>query len=769
MAGPPCLLCLSPRSSFSVMHRSRSTLRRTSTMISIAAIAVVVTVAGCAASQAPDISVRPGTTPDASGAAAATPGPTIATASPPPTVSILAAGDIGECGGKGDERTAALLVENEGTILPLGDLAYESGTSKEFANCFGSSWGTLRDRMRPVPGNHDYKTPGAAGYYAYFGAVAGDPTQGWYAYDLGGWRLYALNSNCEDVGGCEADSPQEQWLRADLAAHPADCILAYWHHARFSSGELHADDPRTDALWQALETAGADVVLTGHDHDYERFAPQDHRGRASPTGIREFVVGTGGSGLRAMGKIAPTSEAHIARVYGILSMQLRADGYDWTFLPVEGQTASDAGSGTCTPAPPPPAAAPGPVTLHVAAGGDDAADGSTGSPMATIQAAVDVAPPGSTIRVGAGDYGPFILDRPGLSIVAEPGERPRVQGPIRIRGTRDVRLQGLDVSGVTTRYEAGVGIDRSSGVSLVDLLVHGNSFGIEIVDSKAVTVTDSEIKDNASGIEVHGPSEGTRIERNRIVANQRDLDQSRGGTGINLYLTSGVTIAANEIADNHTADRGDGVGVEIYGASDVAILDNRFHGNLDILETGTDKDHACRGLTVVGNLAWADGPDEQHGMILRCAADSLVAYNTLVDLDLFAFDVSHRHGRYGASVGGLHIVDNIAVGGRAFSIDSRLPKSVVIDRNLTRRGRSAKYGDWLAFVDGHGNTRSLAEFRRWTGLQRHGIIADPGFSDPTTGDFTLRAGSPAIDKGRPIPDRPFLGRAPDLGFSEHTP
>jgi nitrous oxidase accessory protein NosD len=718
-----------------------------------------------------------GTTPEVSvprtsspAAEAPTAQPTSAPSSPPPTVAILAAGDIGECGGQGDERTAALLAANQGTILALGDLAYESGSAKEFADCFGSSWGAYRDRMRPVPGNHDYLTPGAAPYFAYFGPTVGDPREGWYAYDLGAWRIYALNSNCEDVGGCGIDSPQERWLKADLAAHPSTCILAYWHHARFSSGALHADDPRTDALWRALEAAGADIVLTGHDHDYERFAPQDHRGVASSTGIREFVVGTGGSGLRAMGKIASTSEAHIARVYGVLSMHLRAEGYDWSFLPVEGQTATDSGSGQCTPIPAPPSATiEGPRTIHVSSVGDDAADGSLGHPLASIQAAVDAATPGSTIRIGAGDYGSFFVDRSDLTIIAEPGERPRVTGPIQLRGVRDVRLQGIDVTGVTKQYEAGVDVRGSIGVALSDLLVHGNSFGIEIADSSAVTVTDSEITDNASGIEIHGPSKDTRIEGNRIHANQRDLDTSRGGTGINLYQTEGVTIVGNEIADNHTVGRGDGVGVEVYGSSGLSILDNRFHGNLDVLETGTDKGHACGDLRIVGNVAWAEGAGDQHGMILRCAAHSLVANNTLVDLDLFAFDVSHRHGRYGASVDGLRIINNIAAGGRAFSIDSKLPKSVVIDRNLVQRGRKATYGNWLAFVSGHGNTRSLPELRRWTGFQRHGISADPRFKDPAAHDFTLLAGSPAIDKGAQVADMEYTGSAPDIGAAEFAP
>ena len=212
------------------------------------------------------------------------------------------------------------------------------------------------------------------------------------------------------------------------------------------------------------------------------------------------------------------------------------------------------------------------------------------------------------------------------------------------------------------------------------------------------------------------------------------------------------------------------MGVEIYGSHHVEVIGNRFWGNLDVIETGTDARHACGDLTIVGNVAWAVGNATQHGIILRCAAASLVAHNTLVGLDLFAFDVSHQHGPYGASVAGLRIVNNVAVGGRAFSIDSSLPRSVEIDYNLVRTARSgAQQGGWLAYVAGHGSTRSLAEFRTWTGFERHGKFADPRFFDAAGHDFTLRPDSPAVDAGIVLPGRPFASSAPDLGFDELDP
>jgi hypothetical protein len=277
----------------------------------------------------------------------------------PDAAVLLAAGDVASCTSSGDEATAKLLDGLPGTVLALGDLAYENGTAAEFAACYDPTWGRQKARTRPVPGNHDYHTSGAAGYFAYFGAAAGAPGEGWYSFDVGSWHLIALNSNCAEVGGCGAGSAQERWLRADLAAHPSDCTLAYWHHARFSSGTEHGSDPRTQALWQALYDAGADVVLVGHDHDYERFAPMDAAGRADPrAGIREFVVGTGGNTLYAFGPPQPNSEVRDDSARGVLQLTLRPGGFEWIFVPEAGKTFADAGSGACHGAPPAATAAP---------------------------------------------------------------------------------------------------------------------------------------------------------------------------------------------------------------------------------------------------------------------------------------------------------------------------------------------------------------------------------------------------------------------------
>jgi 3',5'-cyclic AMP phosphodiesterase CpdA len=263
--------------------------------------------------------------------------------SEPSAAVVLAAGDIASCDSNGDEATAALLDERDGTILALGDLAYEDGSSREFGRCYGPSWGRHRDRTRPAVGNHDYQTAGAEDYFDYFGPTAGMPGEGWYAFDLGGWHLVALNSNC-DLVACGTDSPQLAWLEEDLAANPADCTLAYMHHPRWSSGDGHGPIDMTDALWRTLHAAGVDLLLGGHDHTYERFGPMDAEGVASSDGLVQFVVGTGGRSLYQFADILPTSAAHDASTFGLLQLTLREGAYDWAFIPVEGGTFTDTGT-----------------------------------------------------------------------------------------------------------------------------------------------------------------------------------------------------------------------------------------------------------------------------------------------------------------------------------------------------------------------------------------------------------------------------------------
>jgi Bacterial Ig domain/Calcineurin-like phosphoesterase len=267
------------------------------------------------------------------------------------TAVLLAAGDIASCTTEGDELTAQILDGQPGEIAVVGDASQTDGSAASFLDCYEPTWGRHKARSHPVPGNHEYRQPDAAPYFAYFGAAAGTPGEGWYSYEVGDWHVVALNSNCLFVG-CGKDSPQVEWLRADLAAHASSCVLAYWHHPRFSSGrELQLED--LQPFWDALYAGGAEIVLSGHDHIYERFAPQTAIGDPSPAfGIREFIVGTGGFSHSGLWPALPNSEVRDREAFGILKLTLTASGYGWEFLSAAGSTLADSGSGTCHGPPP---------------------------------------------------------------------------------------------------------------------------------------------------------------------------------------------------------------------------------------------------------------------------------------------------------------------------------------------------------------------------------------------------------------------------------
>lgn len=257
--------------------------------------------------------------------------------------SILLAGDVGQCDSPGATLTGALVRTLPYPVLALGDLAYPNGTADEYARCYAPHWGAFKDRTFPAPGNHDYRTPGAAGYFGYFGARAGDPSKGYYSFDVGAWHIVALNSNRE----LEPGSPQLQWLADDLQQHKQRCVLAVWHHPRYSSGP-HGSDPRTQALWAALFHHHVSVVVTGHDHDYERFAPLNAHGAPDPVrGIRSFVAGMGGAHLYDLRQREPASEAWHNASFGVLKLTLHPTGYDWEFLSATPTTFQDRGHADC--------------------------------------------------------------------------------------------------------------------------------------------------------------------------------------------------------------------------------------------------------------------------------------------------------------------------------------------------------------------------------------------------------------------------------------
>jgi Calcineurin-like phosphoesterase len=253
---------------------------------------------------------------------------------------IAAAGDL--CSTTTDCAATAALVDriDPDRILTLGDNAYEDGSASEFTRYYDPNWGRFKARTSPSPGNHDYHTSGAKGYFDYFGDRA--PGE-YYSFDLGAWHLISLNSEISASSG----SPQDTWLKADLAAHPSRCILAYWHRPRFSSGREHGSSSSMAILWRRLQAARADVILVSHEHNYERFANQNADGVADAQGVRQFVVGTGGASLYRFARPIANSEVRNSSTHGVLEMVLHPAGYDWRFVPAAGASFTDAGSGRC--------------------------------------------------------------------------------------------------------------------------------------------------------------------------------------------------------------------------------------------------------------------------------------------------------------------------------------------------------------------------------------------------------------------------------------
>ena len=240
--------------------------------------------------------------------------------------------------------TSNLLVRRSpDKVLTTGDNQYESGRLRAFRRSYDETWGRVKRITRPTPGNHDYGVPSGRGYFEYFGRRAGRIGRGYYSFDVGRWHLIALNSEIST----SRSSRQVEWLRKDLENNPARCTLAYWHSPLFSSG-THGNDGSVRPLWRALYTAGADIVVNGHDHDYERFAPLEPDGdRNRRRGIREFVVGTGGVGLRPFAGVKPYSRARNSHAFGVLRLALRATSYEWRFIPEQGASYSDGGTRSC--------------------------------------------------------------------------------------------------------------------------------------------------------------------------------------------------------------------------------------------------------------------------------------------------------------------------------------------------------------------------------------------------------------------------------------
>lgn len=256
------------------------------------------------------------------------------------TAIVLAVGDIGECNSAAVPLTARLVERNDGEVLLPGDLAYMHGSISDFQRCFEPWWGQFRHRWRPVPGNHEYETPGAAGYFQFFGPATGQGGRSYYSFRAGDWLVLMLNSNIPTARG----TPQYEFVRGELIANRNPCTVAVWHHPLFTSGP-NGPNPFMREMWALLYEHNADMIVAGHDHLYERFGKQDTEGRADPRGIRQFIAGTGGARLYDFQRTAANSEARV-KAHGVLRLTLNPTSYAWSFLDTNGAVA-DAGADGC--------------------------------------------------------------------------------------------------------------------------------------------------------------------------------------------------------------------------------------------------------------------------------------------------------------------------------------------------------------------------------------------------------------------------------------
>ncbi len=408
--------------------------------------------------------------------------------------------------------------------------------------------------------------------------------------------------------------------------------------------------------------------------------------------------------------------------------------------------------------------------FYVALNGNDNNSGKIDAPWRTLQKAADAAPPGVVVYIRAGTYAGFQLTRSGLSFAAYPGETVLVEGDgidthtIEIKNASNVAIRNLTVENNLLQYGTGIHVESASQITIAGSTLRDNQgFGVVFKNVSNSLIENNDVTANGSGLEVRYGSAGVMIHNNRIYQNYRDVDAGRGGTGVTFYYTTGpLTAADNQIWSNHTISKTipDGVGFEIYAASNFTITQNLMWDNQTILETGTDAAKTpCDSFTFTRNIAYRI--NWQQGLILRCASNSLITQNTFDGLDTFVYDLSDNSGPYGASIENLRILNNIAVNGRVYSIDTAIPASVVIDYNLNYNP-----GTSLAYVVGLGNTNLLSVFQSWTGYDLHGLTANPLFVDEANRDYHLTAGSPAIDKGTNLGEA-YNGSAPDLGRFEY--
>lgn len=382
------------------------------------------------------------------------------------------------------------------------------------------------------------------------------------------------------------------------------------------------------------------------------------------------------------------------------------------------------------------------------------------------------------IYIRGGTYFGFILERPNLTFSEYPGEEAKIIGDglsvntIKIRNISGGIIQNLEVKDNLLKYGTGLNVESASNITISGNVFRDNQgFGIVLKDVSNVIVENNDTTANGNGIEVRYGSSGVILRNNRVYQNYRAVDSGRSAIGITFYRTSGPVLATNNLLwDNHTIGLAnpEGVAFEVYAASNITISSNFIWDNETVLETGTDSNKTqCSNINFTRNISYRIV--RQQGMILRCASNSLVAHNVFDGLDVFAFDLSHNEDPYGASIEGLKIVNNIILNGRAYSIENVMPGSVIFDYNLFYNpGSPSLYSEYIAYVEGKGNTKSLTVFQDWTGYELHGKSGNPYFINSLNRDYHLLSNSPAIDAGLYF-NQDFSGAAPDLGVYEYIP
>lgn len=414
---------------------------------------------------------------------------------------------------------------------------------------------------------------------------------------------------------------------------------------------------------------------------------------------------------------------------------------------------------------------------YVSPTGSDVNPGTMSAPWKTLQYAVDHVPDGSTIHIRGGEYSGFTITGSGIKLSSYPAEVVHVRGDgsntytTRILNSDHISISGIRFHDNQKQYSAGVYVENSTYITLENNSFYNHrGFGIVTKNVSNVLINNNDLYDNANAIEIRYGSDGVVIKNNAIHHNSRPVDGGRGAIGVTFYRTTGpVTAIGNHLWENHTTDQPDpgGAAFEIYAGGNVTMTGNVMWENETVLETGTDGQASCSNITFTRNVAYR--VNRQQGLILRCASNSLFAHNTFDGLDEYVFYLTHFDGEYGGSVEGLKILNNVAVNGRVYSIETDLPASVEINHNLVYNpGSSAVRGDYLAYVKGEGNTKDLLVFQAWTGYDLQSISYPPLFVDPLNRNYRLQPISLAIDMGKYIGE-PFIGAAPDAGAFEYAP